>query len=129
MHTPALTLLAEHAIMQPTAAALMLQCRKVYQHLNWLRAAGNLPMFPRNLADDLFSLKLGRTTAALSVHMVLNPDGSLDIGGLVASTIRPSRQLTYQEVDELLDAALPEQEPVLWALNKVCSTNSVRKML
>ena len=78
-------------------------------------------MFPRNLADDLFSLTLGRPTAALSVHMTLNPDGSLASWGLVASTVTPSKKLTYTEVDELLDVTVPDQEPELWALNEVCS--------
>lgn len=79
---------------------------------------GNMPMFPRNLADDLFSLTLGRPTAALSVYMTLNPDGSLDDCGLVASTVTPSKKLTYTEVDELLDVTVPDQEPELWALNE-----------
>lgn len=81
--------------------------------------AGNLPMFPRNLADGLFSLHVGRPTAAMSVHMTIHPDGSLDECGLVASTVIPTRKLTYDEVDELLDQTMPEQEPTLWALNKV----------
>ncbi|KAL3150657.1 hypothetical protein ABBQ32_000455 [Trebouxia sp. C0010 RCD-2024] len=79
---------------------------------------GNIPMFPRNLADGIFSLHLERPTAALSVHMTLDPDGSLEECGLVASTVTPTRKLTYAEVDELLDATMPEQEPTLWALNK-----------
>lgn len=76
-------------------------------------------MFPRDLADGLFSLHLGQPTAALSVHMVLNSDGSLDECGIVASTVSPTRKLTYHEVDELLDATMPEQEPMLWALHQV----------
>lgn len=76
-------------------------------------------MFPRNLADGIFSLHLDRPTAALSVHMTLHPDGSLEECGLVASTVTPTRKLTYAEVDELLDATMPEQEPTLWALHKV----------
>ncbi|KAL0034491.1 hypothetical protein WJX79_005355 [Trebouxia sp. C0005] len=79
---------------------------------------GNIPMFPRDLADGLFSLHLGQPTAALSVHMVLNSDGSLDECGIVASTVSPTRKLTYHEVDELLDATMPEQEPMLWALHQ-----------
>lgn len=76
-------------------------------------------MFPRDLADGLFSLRMGHPTAALSVHMILNSDGSLDECGLVASTVTPSRQLTYHEVDELLEETMPEQEPTLWALHQV----------
>ena len=70
-----------------------------------------MPMFPRNLADDLFSLTLGRPTAALSVYMTLDPDGALNDCGLVASTVTPSKKLTYTEVDELLDVTVPDQEP------------------
>lgn len=76
-------------------------------------------MFPRNLADGLFGLQVGRPTAAMSVHMTIKPDGSLGECGLVASTVTPSRKLTYAEADELLDATMPEQEPTLWALSKV----------
>ena len=90
--------------------------------------AGNIPMFPRDLADGLFSLHLGQPTAALSVHMLLNSDGSLAECGMVASTVHPTRKLTYHEVDELLDATMPEQEPMLWALHQVntcdCSTTT-----
>lgn len=77
-------------------------------------------MFPRNLADGLFSLQMGRSTPAVSVCITLHPDGSLDECGLVASTVIPSRRLTYAEVDELLDVTMPEQEPTLWALHEVC---------
>ena len=76
-------------------------------------------MFPRNLADGLVSLHVGRPTAAMSVHITIHPDGSLDQCGLVASTIVPTRKLTYAEVDELLDVTMPEQEPTLWALSQV----------
>ncbi len=76
-------------------------------------------MFPRELADDLFSLHMGRATPAMSVHITLNPDGSLDECGLAASTVTPTRKLTYREVDELLDETMPEQEPTLWALHQV----------
>ena len=76
-------------------------------------------MFPRALADGLFSLHMGRSTAAVSVHMTIHQDGSLDGFGLVASTVTPTRKLTYAEVDELLEVTMPEQEPTLWALHKV----------
>ena len=81
--------------------------------------AGNIPMFPRDLADELFSLRAGQPTAAMSVHITLNSEGMLEDCGLVASTITPTRKLTYSEVDELLEVTMPEQEPTLWALNKV----------
>lgn len=82
--------------------------------------AGNIPMFPRNLADGLFSLHMGQPTAAMSVHITIQSDGSLNDFGLVASTVNPSRKLTYVELDELLDETMPEQEPTLWALHEVC---------
>ena len=80
---------------------------------------GNIPMYPRQLAEELFSLRVGHPTAALSVHMVLNPDGSLGEHGLVASRVLPTKKLTYHEVDELLHATMPEQEPMLWTLHQV----------
>lgn len=79
---------------------------------------GNIPMFPRDLADELFSLRAGQPTAAMSVHITLNSEGMLEDCGLVASTITPTRKLTYSEVDELLEVTMPEQEPTLWALNQ-----------
>ena len=82
-------------------------------------------MFPRDLADGLFSLHMGQPTAALSVHMLLNSDGSLAECGMVASTVNPTRKLTYHEVDELLDATMPEQELMLWALHQVKNQSDV----
>ena len=83
----------------------------------WL--AGNIPMFPRELADGLFSLHVGKTTPALSIRMTLAPDGSLEECGVELSTICPTRKLTYVETNELLDQTMPEQEPAIWALHKV----------
>ena len=91
--------------------------------------AGNIPMFPRNLADGLFSLRMGQPTAAVSVHMTIQSDGSLDDFGLVASTVNPSRKLTYAELNELLDVTMPEQEPTLWALHEVCPCCCLRMHL
>lgn len=76
-------------------------------------------MFPRELADGLFSLRLGKPTSVVSIHMTLAADGSLADYGLQLSKIQPTRRLTYAEVDELLHETMPEQEPALWALHKV----------
>lgn len=76
-------------------------------------------MFPRELADGLFSLHIGKNAPAVSIHMTLGPDGSLEESGVELSTVRPTKKMTYTEVDELLDQTMPEQEPALWALYKV----------
>lgn len=76
-------------------------------------------MFPRDLADGLFSLHVGKATPAMSIHMTLTPEGDLEDFGIDLSTIQVSKKLTYKEVDELLDQTMPEQEPEIWALHKV----------
>lgn len=79
------------------------------------------PNVPRELADGLFSLHVGRSTPALSIHMTLGPDGNLHECGVELSTICTTKKLTYTEVDELLDQTMPEQDPAIWALHKVAS--------
>lgn len=76
-------------------------------------------MFPRELADGLFSLHMGKATPALSIRMTLGPEGELKDVGVELSTIQVRKKLTYAEVDELLDQTMPEQEPAIWALHKV----------
>ena len=79
---------------------------------------GTVPMFPWELAAGPFSLVAGASCAALSVGCELRPDGSLDAASVMVapSTVVPTYRLTYEEADELLDAAPRGGEPELAAL-------------
>ena len=80
---------------------------------------GPVPMFPKALAEGLFSLSSkgesgggnegdggGRTVPALSVRIPVLPDGSPDESAepsLHVSTLRPVTRMTYDEADEILN--------------------------
>ena len=75
---------------------------------------GAVPMFPKALAEGLFSLSSsGRggenenaTVPALSVRLPCLPDGSPDESAeatLHVSTLRPVTRMTYDEADEILN--------------------------
>lgn len=82
---------------------------------------GSVRMFPASLAEGPFSLRLNTESHALSFGMVINADGSLDPDALevMPSLIRPSRQLTYDAVDEMLIECTDEEEPDMFALHRV----------
>lgn len=63
-----------------------------------------IPMFPKRLASEVFSLVQDRECCALSIGCVLEPDGSIRNGStkVVASTIVPKMKMTYEQVDSLL---------------------------
>eukprot|EP00798_Chlamydomonas_sp_ICE-L_P006160 gene6160-2772_t len=64
---------------------------------------GNVPMFPRSLAEGPFSLRTETVSEALSVGVVLDPNGYATDNIQVATTrIKVTDQLTYTEVDAKL---------------------------
>jgi RNB domain len=66
---------------------------------------GAYSMFPSCVSADLMSLKAGSDVHALSLGVVLNPDGSMDPSTLTLtpSLIHVTFRLTYEEVDEMLE--------------------------
>ena len=80
--------------------------------------AVNVPMFPRELSEGLFSLQQGRQCCTLSVSVVLGPDGAVQEQSLTTATIIPSRRVPYDQADELLQTMQEHEEPELHALRQ-----------
>ena len=79
-------------------------------------------MFPRCLAEGPFSLRAGQACAALSLGIIVAPDGSFDPGEdvlLAPTTVTPTQRLTYDAVDEMLAYCEEGDEPDLFALLRV----------
>ena len=71
-------------------------------------AKGNVPMFPDNLSTGVFSLRAGQRTAAWSTWAELNDDGSLAAFGVQRSWVKPIYRLSYEDADELIELAPPQ---------------------
>ena len=72
-------------------------------------AQGNQPMFPEVLATGPFSLRAGRRNAAWSTWVELNDDGSIADFGIHRSWVKPLYKLSYDDADDLIDLAPPEE--------------------
>ena len=70
-------------------------------------ADGCQPMLPLPLAADVLSLRSGKRCAALSVGVLLNPDGSIAQHRLTRSWVQPRYRLNYEDADELIELAPP----------------------
>ncbi|XP_077239005.1 ribonuclease II/R family protein [Tasmannia lanceolata] len=67
------------------------------------------PMFPEKLAMKGMSLKQGKVCNAVSVSVLLHPDGSIAEYSVDNSIIRPTYMLTYESASELLHLNLEEE--------------------
>ena len=76
-------------------------------------AQGNLPMFPPQLAHGPMSLRSGVRSAAWSLWVDLDSDGSVLADGLERSWIRPTYRLSYADADELIELAPPQERDLL----------------
>ncbi|MFN9629974.1 MAG: RNB domain-containing ribonuclease [Cyanobacteriota bacterium] len=74
---------------------------------------GTLPMFPGCLAYGPFSLRPGHRCAAWSVGIELAPDGALAAMVVYRSWVRPAYRLSYDDADELLELAPPQEQALL----------------
>jgi len=72
-------------------------------------ARGILPMFPTTLSTEVFSLQAGRRNAAWSTWVDLDSAGNITASGLCRSWVSPRYRLTYDDADELIDFAPPEE--------------------
>ena len=70
---------------------------------------GNLPMFPAELSTGPFSLRTGQRNAAWSTWVDLDQLGDISDFGIVRSWVTPRYRLTYDDADELIDFAPPEE--------------------
>ncbi|CAH2042248.1 unnamed protein product [Thlaspi arvense] len=67
------------------------------------------PMFPEKLAMEGMSLKQGSLCKAVSVSVILHPDGSIAEYTVDNSIIKPTYMLTYESATELLYLNLEEE--------------------
>ena len=72
-------------------------------------AQGIQSMFPSCLATGPFSLRSGRRNPAWSTWVELNPDGAIEAYGIIRSWVKPLYKLSYEDADELIDLAPPEE--------------------
>ncbi len=71
-------------------------------------AQGNVPMFPECLSTGPFSLKARIKNAAWSIWAELTDEGELGHHGIERSWVKPTFRLSYNDADELIDLAPPE---------------------
>ena len=81
-------------------------------------ASGNLPMFPLALTTGPFSLRAGVRSAAWSTWVDLDAEGGIASYGIVRSWVKPTFRLSYNDADDLIDLAPPE-EPDLADLDQL----------
>lgn len=75
---------------------------------------GHIPMLPKLLSLDLCSLIQGKIRPTISFLVTLTAEGALVHSTIVPAIIEVNRQLSYREVDGLID-----RDPDLAALNVV----------
>lgn len=80
-----------------------------------------VPMFPLQLGAGPFSLTPGLNKAALSVAVCLDSDGSILSCEIFRSWVRITYALSYNDADELIDLAPPE-DPDLSLLHNLLLT-------
>ena len=73
-------------------------------------ADGCQPMLPMQLAADVLSLRSGQRCPALSVGVLLEPEGSIAQHRITRSWVQPRYRLNYEDADELIELAPPGDE-------------------
>lgn len=81
-------------------------------------AVGNLPMFPEELSNGPFSLRQGKRSAAWSIWVELDEAGEIGASSIQRSWVKPTYRLSYNDADELIDLAPPE-DPDLADLDRL----------
>jgi exoribonuclease-2 len=76
-------------------------------------AQGSLPMFPPRLATGPLSLRRGERCAAWSLGITLDAQGGIDEVDLQRSWVRPDYRLSYDDVNELIELAPPQERDLL----------------
>ena len=74
---------------------------------------GAMPMFPESLAQGVFSLRPGQRCRALSFWVDLDEDDHAMAEGWTPSWVRLCTAVTYNDVDDLLSMAPPEEDNLL----------------
>jgi exoribonuclease-2 len=77
-------------------------------------------MFPESLSTGPFSLKARMRTAAWSIWVELTKEGEIGDHGIERSWVQPTYRLSYEDADELIELAPPE-DPDLAELDALLS--------
>jgi len=81
-----------------------------------------IPMMPPRLAEDVCSLKAGEVRPAISVFFKVSRFAEVFDFEVVPSIIKVSRQLTYHDVDAMVDS-----DESVWTLHEIaCNFNKKR---
>ena len=87
----------------------------------------SISMFPEKAATELMSLRPNQDSRALSMGVEIHEDGSVDKSSIIltSSTIRVDYQLTYEEVDEMLEEGIGYLEE--WELGSLLDIAAKRR--
>jgi len=99
--------IADPGRLIPEGSPLDLEARRRGSSLYLSR--GNLPMFPAELSTGPFSLRAGQRNPAWSTWVDLDKYGDISDFGILRSWVTPRYRLTYDDADELIDFAPPEE--------------------
>ena len=73
-------------------------------------AQGNVPMFPTCLSEGVFSLHQGQRCPSFSLAVRLEQSGAIAERRLHRAWIRPLYRLSYEDADELIEYAPPQDD-------------------
>jgi len=90
---------------------------------------GSVPMFPESVGNGVMSLRQGHDCCALSLAVELNGDGSIDMNSIIVipSMVQVQYRLTYNQVDEMMDAGIGYFEE--WELGTMLTAATKRRAL
>ena len=90
---------------------------------------GSVPMFPESVGNGIMSLRQGHDCCALSLGVELNEDGSIDTDSIIVipSMVQVKYRLTYNQVDEMMDAGVGYFEE--WELGAMLTAATKRRAL
>ncbi len=81
-----------------------------------------IPMLPEELSNELCSLKENVKRLAVTVEMLINPDGSVDSYQIYRSVIKSQKRFTYLEAKEVLDGKRKSKHaPTLQLMVELCA--------
>ncbi|EEU6076293.1 exoribonuclease II [Salmonella enterica] len=122
------------AIADPTAwiaeGSKLDNTAKIRAFTNYLPGF-NIPMLPRELSDDLCSLRANEVRPALACRMIIAADGTIDDDiAFFAATIESKAKLAYDNVSDCLEnngTWQPENEDIaqqIRLLHRICLSRS-----
>ena len=90
---------------------------------------GSVPMFPEKVGNGIMSLRQGHDCCALSLGVELNEDGSINTDSIIVipSMVQVKYRLTYNQVDEMMDAGVGYFEE--WELGAMLTAATKRRAL